>query len=200
MTLLTFPPLSGLVYPVGRQPIMSTIVNRAVNNKVNALQMVSYPIYAYALEYSFLRAFSPHAEFQTLSTFFKQVGGRAKAFQFHDVDTDTATAQAFGTGDGVSTDFQLVYSQTAGGFSFAEPVFVPVTVTQITKAGVATALYSIQPGGIIRFNTPPANGAALAWTGTFNWLCRFDDDALDFQKFANNFWRLGKIGMTSEAL
>ncbi len=200
MTLLTFPPLAGLIYPVARSPMFSTVINRSVSGKVNALQMMSAPLYTYKVGYSFLRAFSPHVEFQTLEAFFLQVGGRAKAFQFNDIDNMTATAQGFGIGDGVSTDFQLVYTRAGGAFSFAEPVYVPLTVTEIEIAGAPTADYTIEPGGIIRFGTAPGLGNVLTWTGTFNWLVRFTDDAADFEKFADKFWRLNEISFASEPL
>jgi len=199
MTLLTLPALDGITYPVLKKPMMATDLNRSVSGKVNALQLMSYPLWNWTLPYSFLRSVSPHTEFQTLSTFFLANGGRAKAWAFHDVDDDTATAQSFGQGDGVATEFQLVRTISSGGFSFAEPVFVPTTITSITVAGVPTAAYS-EDGGLITFDAAPANGAALVWTGTYNWLVRFDEDILEFEKFTSNLFSLGKMTFTSEPL
>lgn len=195
---LIFPSLDGVSYPVIKKPIMSTDRNRSVSGKVNALQNYVYPLWNWTLPYSFLRTASPHQEYQTLIAFFLQNGGDANAFQFHDVDDDTATAQAFGTGDGAAVDFQLVRTLSAGGFSFVEPVFLP-TITQITVAGTPTAAYT-ESGGLITFTSPPANGAALAWTGTYNWLCRFTESVQEFSKFTENLWSAKKIEFESEPL
>ena len=54
--------------------------------------------------------------------------------------------------------------------------------------------------GLVVFNSPPAYGAALTWTGTFNWLCRFDDDSVEFNKFADQYWELQKLTFTSVVL
>src|SRR4051812_37165692 len=98
MTIPTFPVLSGLAYPVLRKPMMSTVKTRSVNGKVNALQMMAFPLWNYTLTYSFLRSASAYKEWQTLLAFFLSVGGAANVFQFHDVDDCQATAQGFGAG------------------------------------------------------------------------------------------------------
>jgi hypothetical protein len=45
--------------------------------------------------------------------------------------------------------------------------------------GSLTALYSLGSTGIVTFNTAPANGATLTWSGYFYFYCRFLEDTLD---------------------
>jgi len=51
--------------------------------------------------------------------------------------------------------------------------------------------------GLVKFSSPPANGAALAWTGYFGFLCRFDGDDLDFEQFMANLWRAQSVKFRS---
>ncbi len=197
MTILTFPELSGLTYPSIKRPMMATDFQRSISGKASALQLMSYPLWNIELSYTFLRSTTATLEFQTLAAFFLQNGGRACAWAFHDPDDDTATNQVFGTGDGATTEFRLVRTISGGGFSFTEPVFVMTDVVSITVNGTPNLTYR-EGNGVIKFSVAPANGAVLAWTGTYNWICRFDEDVQEFEKFAYRFWELKKITFTSE--
>lgn len=68
----------------------------------------------------------------------------------------------------------------------------------ITVAGalVDPSLYTITTG-LVAFTNAPANGAAVAWTGMFSFLCRFDDDSEDFEQFMLNLWEVKTIKLRS---
>lgn len=192
-----FPTLKGLTFPVKRKPMWKTLHQESVSGMDNPVALWTFPRWAYELPFSFLRSDNVNLEWQTLVAFFNVVNGSALAFQFNDPDDNTATTQGFGTGDGVTTAFPLVRSLGGlGGFSFVEPVFAP-TVTTIFDNGTPTVAYTLGTQGMVTFNAAPAVGHALTWTGTYNWLCRFDDDTADFEKFASTFWDLKKIGFTT---
>ena len=89
--------------------------------------------------------------------------------------------------------FQIV--RTFGGFT--EPVYLP-TITQITIAGTPTVAYTVSASGVVTFATAPANGAQLAWTGTFAWLCRFDDDALSASQIMSGLYEVKSIKFSNE--
>jgi hypothetical protein len=57
--------------------------------------------------------------------------------------------------------------------------------------------YTLGTQGLITFSTPPSGGSSVLWTGTFNWLCRFDDDSMDFSKFMNNLWEVKSLKFTT---
>ena len=51
--------------------------------------------------------------------------------------------------------------------------------------------------GAVTFASAPASGAALAWTGYFGFLCRFDGDDLDFEQFMGNLWKADSVKFRS---
>ena len=105
-------------------------------------------------------------------------------------DDGTATQQGFGSGDGATTEFQLY--RALGGF--AEPVYAPTTVSEVRVAGVAQTVgvdYTLGSLGVIDFTVAPAAGAALDWTGTFDWLCRFEDDSIGLERILMGLWGTG---------
>jgi hypothetical protein len=68
----------------------------------------------------------------------------------------------------------------------------------ITSGGglVDPSAYTVA-NGAVTFATAPANGAALAWTGYFAFLCRFDGDALDFEQFMASLWKADSVKFRS---
>lgn len=201
MTIPTFPTLIGLTFPAKRAPNWSTNTFRTVTGKRNALANYSYPFWSYELAYDVLRSDITNAEWQTLLAFYNRVNGPANLFQFTDPDDGSVTDQAMGQGDGVTVDFQLVRTMAGSGANvFVEPVFAPTATPTISVAGVHVIALAISETGLVTFDAAPANGAAITWTGTYNWLCRFDDDSLDLAKFANNFWELRKVKFSTEKL
>jgi uncharacterized protein (TIGR02217 family) len=195
MTLPIFPALAGIAYPVRRTPRWSTLKQEAVSGKTTALQLWSYPAYRYELAYDLLRADSAHLEWQTLVGFFNLVGGAAQPFLFNDPDDGSAAGQSLGSGDGATTQFNLV--RALGGF--IEPVQAASAASlQLFIDGAATTAFSTLafPNGAVygaQFSTPPAAGAAITASFAYSWLCRFDEDTAEFDKFASDFWELKKI-------
>lgn len=196
MTIPTFPTLTGLAFPVQRTPVWSTEKQDSLSGKNNRYQNFSYPLWKYELQFDMLRSDNVNLELQNLAGFFNQLNGATGLFQFADPDDGSVTNQAFGTGDGTTTTFQLV--RAFGGF--IEPVFIPVAGFVVKIAGTPTVAFTTSSIGQIIFNTPPAVAAALTWTGSFNWACRFDDDTIDFSKFMSNFWELKSLKFTTEKL
>jgi len=68
----------------------------------------------------------------------------------------------------------------------------------ITVGGalVDPSTYTIS-SGVVAFTTAPLNGATLAWTGYFGFLCRFEADDLDFEQFMANLWRVDSVKFRS---
>lgn len=177
MTLAVFPTLKGLSLPVKRTPMFKTSAQPAASGRETRLALQSFPRYRYELIFEFLRAGS-QAEYQSLLGFYNLRGGSANYFAFSDPDDNTATDEPLGTGDGVTTDFQLIRAFGA----YIDPIFVPVGTPTIKINTIGTSNFTLGPNGLIIFNSAPANNAALTWSGTFRWLCRFVDDSLEFQK------------------
>lgn len=197
MTIPIFPALPGLAFPVKRTPTWSTLKQDSWSGKSSPIKIWSYPRRQFTLVFELLRSKNGWAELQQLEGFFNSVGGSAGIFAFVDIDDEQTTNASFGAGDGVTTTFQLCRSW--GGF--VEPVFYPVGSMTVYVNGAATTGFAIgtNPGQIV-FQQPPVNNAALTWTGSYAWLCRFDDDSYDFSKFMDGMFELGSISFTTVKL
>lgn len=96
------------------------------------------------------------------------------------------TDQALGTGDGVTTQFQLTKAYVLGSPAtpYSRDIHFPVLSSVIVFVdGVLASLHSppytysvSRPGGIVTFTTPPANGAVLTAGFLFDIQVRFDSD------------------------
>ncbi len=189
--MLTFPSLPGLAYPLKRSPQWSTAKLTALSGRESRIARWSYPVWQYVLPFEFLRSGS-FGEYESFVGFFNAVGGSANPWLFSDPLANSVTAQGFGTGDGATTTFQLVRS--LGGY--AEPVLSISGVT-ITINGTATTAFSIGANGIVTFATAPAMGAALAWSGSYQMVCRFDEDTVAMSNTMSGFWEAKEVKFTS---
>lgn len=128
--------------------------------------------------------------------FFHEMLGPVNSFKFHNRDWHTTgtppdlkslapnapamTDASFGTGDGVTTDFQLGILR---GQSF-KPVFKTKSTPLIAVGGVfqdpgaSPAPYTISSTGLVQFPSAPGNGLALTWGGTYYIVVRFRDARL----------------------
>lgn len=194
-----FPTFPGLTFPIRRTPLWSSIQQTSVGGQTPRFALWSYPRYRYELTFEVLRRYGAYAELDSIVGFYHSVAGAAGVFQYTDGVDKAVTAQAFGTGDGVTTAFQLVRS--FGGF--IEPVFAPTGTPSIYKAGVLqtpTTHYTIGVSGLVAFAAAPAAGAALTWTGSFNWLCQFDDDDLALRQDFADRWAIDAMRFTTVKL
>lgn len=189
MSNAVFPTLAGLKFGVVRRPVWNTSTKTSVGGREYRAANMLYPSYVYKLSYEFLRDLrSGVDELRTLLGFFNQRQGSFDSFLFNDPDDNTVTTQSFGTGNGTTTQFQLL--RTFGGFT--DPVYDVNGTPQIFKAGVlqtVTTNYSISSTGLVTFTAAPTAGQALTWTGSYYWRCRFEQDSSEFEKFMNQLWQ-----------
>jgi hypothetical protein len=57
--------------------------------------------------------------------------------------------------------------------------------------------YSLSASGVVTFNSPPANGAALTWTGSYYWPCNFDADTLALSNDMGGLWSAKAVKFTT---
>lgn len=202
MTLRLFPALPGIVYPVRKTPNWSTDTQISVSGKRTTLQRWSYPIYSFEVGYEFLRMDTAWREYQELLAFYNLAGGRAQLWRFHDPNDGSVTNQPFGTGDGATLGFQLMRSIQGSTLSWVDPVYYPTGSPQIFIDDVMQdpAAYSISQTGVVTFVAAPGPAVLLTWTGTFDWLCRFDEDSETFEQFTYNLIELKSVKFSSEKL
>lgn len=188
-----FPTIKGLTYPITRTPQWRTGVNEALSGKESRIAYRQYPRIMFSVEYSVLREQASTNELKQLVGLFNKMQGSHDTFLYNDPEFNSVTAENFGTGNGTTTQFQLVARyQNAGGPGYAERVQNLSSSPSIYDNGVLQTVithYTIGPTGIITFVTPPVSGHALTWTGTFNYRCRFMDDTIDFEKMMAFLWK-----------
>lgn len=185
MSNAVLPTLKGMTFPVEKTPTWSTKVQNHVSGKETRLNLWSYPKWEWSLSYEVLRSDSVNLELQQLVGFFNARQGCYDSWLFNDPDDNSVTAQTFGLGTGSQTVYQL--NRTYGGYN--EPVTATNVVSQVTVNGTPTVAYTLnQYTGVITFNTAPAAGAVLAWSGTYYWRVRFTDDQTTVSKFMQTLW------------
>jgi uncharacterized protein (TIGR02217 family) len=107
--------------------------------------------------------------------------GMLNAFRFIDVLDYQATAEQFGTGDGVTTEYQLSKVSTVDGVDYTRNVYALANTPVITVNGTPTTAFTVNPrNGKILFDTAPAMSAVLRWTGEFDIWVRFTTDNIPF--------------------
>ncbi len=121
------------------------------------------------------------AQLDLLIAFFRARKGRAHGFRFKDwTDFETA-GETIGTGDGSTTDFQLVKNYSSGSGNESRTITKPVSgsVTIYVDDIEQTSGVTIDTTtGAVSFTTPPANSAVITADFKFDVPVRFDTDQL----------------------
>ena len=123
--------------------------------------------------------------------FFEARNGQLHGFRWKDwadyksclpSQTPAATDQTIGTGDGATTDFQLVKVYRSGSQSWTRTITKPVagTVRIAIDGAEQTTGWSVDTTtGVVSFTTAPAAGATITAGFEFDVPVRFDTDTLD---------------------
>jgi len=202
--------VSGLLYPANlpgltwdseRTPIFNTGVQPAVSGKESRIAYQQYPRFYFDLQYELLRDYVVPSDLKALIGLFIDMQGRYDTFLYTDPTFNAVTTFQFGTGDGVTQNFQLIANyQNSGGPGGPELIQNLNGAPSIFKAAVLQTLtthYTISATGMVSFVTAPAAAAALTWTGSFYYRCRFDADELTAKQFAALFWATKSVRLKS---
>jgi uncharacterized protein (TIGR02217 family) len=127
----------------------------------------------------------------TLLTFFHARAGRARGFRLKDwsdyssaadnISAPTFQDQLLGTGDGITTQFQLVKTYASGGVTHTRAIAKPVAesaLVGVNGAQLATSWSVNAATGLVTFATAPASGQILTAGFLFDVPVRFDTDYL----------------------
>lgn len=92
----------------------------------------------------------------------------------------TMTDQFVGFGTGFTDSFQLIKTYSYGSEEYDRDIHLPVLATVVVADNgvlVSDSLYTVsRPGGIITFDTPPANGRSITAGFLFDCEVRFESD------------------------
>ena len=194
MSNYVFPTLPGVTWDISKSPEFSTKIQTSASGAETATAYWSYPKWAFSLKYDLLRS-GAYNELEQLVGLFLKCRGNFDTFLYTDPDDNSVTGQTIGTGDGVSTYFQL--GRTYGGFF--EPFYDITGTVRVYKNGTLQnpSTYTISTIGLISFNTAPATGAVITADFGFQYRCRFLHDSCEFNQFAKSLWEAKKVEFRS---
>ncbi|HWA91806.1 MAG TPA: DUF2460 domain-containing protein [Rhizomicrobium sp.] len=124
-------------------------------------------------------------DFGATIAFFEARRGRLYGFRFQDFadyrssTNVTPSDQRIGTGDGVTTAFQLVKVYASGPSSWTRTISKPVAGSVRAAVAAAELAFTVDTTtGIVTFASPPPSGAAVTAGFEFDTPVRFDTDRL----------------------
>ena len=136
---------------------------------------------------------SVYTPWQQLIGFYNARQASFDSFLFADA-TDSFLFNPIGTGDGVTTQFQI--SKSYGGFT--EPIKDILGPVSVAVAGsYVTSGFTVGPTGIITFGTAPTAGQIIDVSTSFFRRVRFSDDNLEGNNFLYNLFELKSMKLTS---
>lgn len=106
--------------------------------------------------------------------------GQLHAFRFRDELDYQAEDEQFAIGDGVTTVFQLSKLSFVDGVDYSRNVYALVGEPDVEANGVPATVTADVERGTVEFDTAPANGTVLTWSGEFDMWVRFSQDYLPF--------------------
>jgi uncharacterized protein (TIGR02217 family) len=182
-------------YPCASVPRTKTRINVSSGGGERRIQEWEHPLHRFILPEAAGRDWSV---VEDLKKHWLVMSGPAYSWPFVDpldfASTDltkpnvtptlSATDQLIGTGTGFTDTFQLVKTYTAGAHTYSRTIHLPVLATVVVSVNGVTidpANYEVtRPGGVVTFDTPPANGHAVRAGFLFDCEVRFEsDDALE---------------------
>jgi len=123
------------------------------------------------------------AQFEALLAFYLSRHGRAHGFRFKDHADFALAQQSIGTGDGVSSDFQLFKRYSSGGVDHDRVIAKPVAGTVATWLDTVPQTEGVDfsvdaASGLVSFAAAPAAGVDVRAACQFDVPARFDTDLM----------------------
>lgn len=202
----TFPQFlidANCAYSIPETPNWNTLRQKSVSGKETSIGTFVYPTKTYELHFEALRetiGSISYNERRQLEDFIDEVNGGVYPFYYNDPDDNAAVNQLIGMGDGSTTAFQLARPLVDYGFSVAIQSPVPHVDPTIYVDEVPTAAFTLGAAGVVNFNSAPAFGATLSWSGNYYWLVRFDDDSIPLSKDMSWIWSAKKVQFSTVPL
>ena len=129
------------------------------------------------------------AELGVLLSFFRARRGAARGFRLRDpsdfssnamTGVPTATDQLLGIGDGLKASFPLLKRYGEDGAEQLRRITRPRADSIVVSIdGLATTAFTLDPGGVLRFTSPPATGKLVRAGFLFDVPVRFAEDKLE---------------------
>jgi hypothetical protein len=196
----SFPTLAGQGWSVRKKPLFSTLVASHVSGREVRDALYQNPIWQFELTFDGLGSDAASypglgaRSLQILMGLYLQCQGKYGTFLYTDPSDYVVANQVFAIGDGATTSF--TFSRALGGF--LEPVGWVTNAAQVLVGGIPQGSgWSLTAPNGLAFATAPATGALIGASFSYAFLCRFEDDAIDFEQFMQNLWRVDSLKFRS---
>ena len=201
-------PARNLGWSVKKTPLTSTAVLPHVSGREVRVRNWVNPLYRFELTFTGLASNADYPglgrdSLQQLMGLFNQVGGQSDTFLFTDPTDCRAINQPLGTGDGVKTAWPFV---RALNNQAPEPVgFVTAVTAAYLYFGGSPQVgnwnlvnpSAAQPFPLLQWNAAPAAGVRVSADFNFAFVCRFEDDNVEFEQFMSNLWQCTTVKFRS---
>ena len=203
-----FPVLRGLSFSWVKRPKLSTSITPAVSGREVRLNYWTNPMWEWDLSYEYLPDsgggwITTTADIKTMMAFYASHGDFL-SFRFADPDDSVVTANVIALGNGTKTVFPITRTFGGGGFSTVEPVgYVDngatfnVYLNGVIQPSGWTLTQTVAYNQTLTFGSAPGSGVAVSVDMTYNYVVRFKDSTLEFEKFMNKLWSLKKATLSS---
>jgi uncharacterized protein (TIGR02217 family) len=185
-----FPLLDGCNFFSQKSPFFpDTIVRTSATGREVRVSLSDIVRWKFKVGYDYLREDVSQHDLKRIFAFFCQHIGQFGTFYLYDPTDHTVGLTVFGTGTGIIKTFQLIRmigEDTVNAFS--EPVYIVYGTPTVTINGIPTTNFTIGSFGAITFDSAPASGAVLRWSGQFMFLCHFSADNLDAEQMTADLW------------
>jgi uncharacterized protein (TIGR02217 family) len=207
---LTTPPLfpaaqlGGLTFDVKRTIAYDTLVQTAASGRETVATWKETPTIHFEVVFEYLfddmrygstsddtvaDPADDYTQLEILEGFFRQLRGQFQPFYLRLADLTQNSAdsvlmgQNIGTGDGVTTNFQMVRS-IGPTYEIVQNVDAAATITIYVNGAPLSSSggWAISSQGVLVLSTPPAVGALILADFSWLYLCRMDDDSLDLDQ------------------
>ena len=182
-------PLPGLSVEVMKKPMFLGNEYQSANGMEIRVSYSEWPRWEFELSYEFLEDKSgAQSSLKSIIGFFVDVQGSFLPWLFKDPDDYLVTAGVLGEADGVSDTFYFRRYLGRRG----EPVGMVDTDNNVTLfldgVLIDPSDYTVIKNKAV-FDTPPSSGVI---TGDFQFffVCRFLENEMEFEKFADSWWNL----------
>lgn len=201
MSSFILPALPGLYWPLSRKTNFVTLTDMSLSKRVANLAIQQYATYTYTHIYSLLRESVAPSEIKQLVGLFNACRGRHDSFLYTDPLYNTVIGEPFGTGDGTTTQFQIIATmKSANGAGGADIIQNFNGAPTIYDNGGTPGSYLLGATGIITFATAPLAGHALTWSGSFYQRCHFLSDTLQVRQIMKQGWEIQQFQFESVLL
>ena len=199
MSLQFFPSgFRGLSWSSHKSPKTSTLLSEHRSGRKVSAQLYAYPLYSFELNYQVLHADTRRQELQQMMGFFIDRGGRAQQFLYQDPDDFITAEQLLGAGNGSRTDFRFIHPIGTIGAPVGQVETTGLNVYLGDTLQTLGSDYSVVMPNILRFASPVPPLVQVTADYIYYFLCRFDDDLVDYEQFMAKLWSLGSCKFSSE--